>query len=356
MEEAILRKQASVLTDIPRYTIPEEPAVQGAVKPRPFPLVNVLLFLLTLLTTTVAGAYMAGAEISLLHPIDSFALLPAGLSFSLPLMAILLSHELGHYVTSRYHGVDTSLPYFIPAPPQWFIIGTFGAFIRMRQMPRTRRVMFDIGAAGPWAGVILAIPAVLIGLWMSDVGPLDKTGGGLELGNSLLFLGLSRIALGVNPMSVNVNLHPIAFAGWLGLFVTTLNLLPVGQLDGGHVIYALFPRRHRTISMLFVVSCGLMVIVPFALNMQFWMGWLLWGILAIALGLGHPATVDRDTPLDPRRRFAAWATIVLFIATFSPVPIWLSPPEMKPEPEHVQEVIHQVPAHPALPAHVGIRI
>ncbi len=356
-EDAIARKQAPVLTDIPRYAMPEEPVVERVAKPHPFPAANIALFLLTLLTTTTAGAYMAGADISWLHPVDAFAALLAGLSFSLPLMAILLAHEMGHYLTSRYHGVDTSLPYFIPAPPDIFIIGTFGAFIRMREMPRTRRVMFDIGAAGPWAGVILAIPTVLVGLWMSDITPLSRTGGGLELGNSLLFMGLSRIALGVNPATVNVNLHPIAFAGWLGLFVTTLNLLPVGQLDGGHVIYALFPRRHRTISLMFVVSCVLMVIVPLALGLDFWAGWLLWGVLAIALGLGHPATVDRDTPLDPRRRWAAWLTVALFIATFSPVPISFSPPEAKPLPkEHIQEVIHQLPAHAPIPGAVRIRI
>ena len=195
-----------------------------------------------------------------MHPLLAIAALRSGLSFSIPLMVILFAHEMGHYLTSRYHNVDASLPYFIPAPPSIFIIGTFGAFIRMREPARTRRVMFDIGAAGPWAGVMLAIPAVIIGLYLSDVTPLDKSAGGLELGNSLLFLGLSHLVLGVDPSTVNVNLSPIAFAGWIGLLVTTLNLLPVGQLDGGHVIYALFPRRHRTISMLFVVSCVLMVL------------------------------------------------------------------------------------------------
>ncbi len=151
--------------------------------------------------------------------------------------------------------------------------------------------------------------------------PLDKSAGGLELGNSLLFLGLSHLVLGVDPSTVNVNLNPIAFAGWLGLFVTTLNLLPVGQLDGGHVIYALFPRRHRTISVLFVISCVLMVLVPLALGTSFWGGWLIWAVLSMVLGLGHPSTIDRDTPLNPRRALAAWATVALFIVTFSPVPL-----------------------------------
>ena len=327
MDEIVTHKDTpTVLTEIPRYTAPAEPAARALDAPR-IPPLNVALLLLTLLTTTTAGAYMNGEDISFWHPFLAIASLRSGLSFSIPLMMILFAHEMGHYLTSRYHNVDASLPYFIPAPPSLFIIGTFGAFIRMREPARTRRVMFDIGAAGPWAGVMLAIPAVIIGLYLSDVTPLDKSAGGLELGNSLLFLGLSHLVLGVDPSTVNVNLNPIAFAGWLGLFVTTLNLLPVGQLDGGHVIYALFPRRHRTISVLFVISCVLMVLVPLALGTSFWGGWLIWAVLSIFLGLGHPSTVDRDTPLNPRRALAAWATVALFIVTFSPVPLAFVQPE-----------------------------
>ena len=348
MDEIITHKDTpTVLTEIPRYTAPAEPAARSLDAPR-IPPVNLALLLLTLLTTTTAGAYMNGEDISFWHPLHAIVSLRSGLTFSIPLMMILFAHEMGHYLTSRYHNVDASLPYFIPAPPSLFIIGTFGAFIRMRQPARTRRVMFDIGAAGPWAGVMLAIPAVIIGLYLSDVTPLDKSAGGLELGNSLLFLGLSHLVLGVDPSSVNVNLNPIAFAGWLGLFVTTLNLLPVGQLDGGHVIYALFPRRHRTISVLFVISCVLMVLVPLALGINFWGGWLLWAVLSIALGLGHPSTIDRDTPLNPRRALAAWATVALFIVTFSPVPLaFVQPEAVAPTPEnsHSQEIIHHAPQY-----------
>jgi membrane-associated protease RseP (regulator of RpoE activity) len=346
MDEIATHKDTpTVLTEIPRYTAPAERAERVLDRPR-IPALNVALLLLTLLTTTTAGAYMNGEDISFLHPYLAIAALRSGLSFSIPLMLILFAHEMGHYLTSRYHSVDASLPYFIPAPPSLFIIGTFGAFIRMRAPARTRRVMFDIGAAGPWAGVMLAIPAVIIGLYLSDVTPLDKSAGGLELGNSLLFLGLSHLVLGVDPSTVNVNLNPIAFAGWLGLFVTTLNLLPVGQLDGGHVIYALFPRRHRTISVLFVISCVLMVLVPLALGMSFWGGWMLWAVLSIALGLGHPSTIDRDTPLNPRRALAAWLTVGLFIVTFSPVPLTFVQPEApisEPENSHSQEIIHHLP-------------
>ena len=222
-----------ILTDIPRFDYTAARTAQID-KPERIPTVNKVLFGLTALTTTMAGAYMAGGELSLAHPVRAIAELFTGLKFSIPLMAILLFHEMGHYLTARRNDVRATLPYFIPAPfPSLFIIGTFGAFIRMKAPPRSRRVMFDVGAAGPWAGMLLAIPAVMIGLKLSQVGPLDQSGGGLELGNSLLFYGLSRWILGVDLNSVMINLHPIAFAGWIGMFVTALNLLPVGQLDGG---------------------------------------------------------------------------------------------------------------------------
>ncbi len=351
MDELAANREASgVLTEIPRYG----PEISRPVAPARanVPALNLVLFVLTLLTTTMAGAYSSGAELSLFHPIASLAALSTGLSFSIPLMAILLAHEMGHYLTSRRHGVNSSLPYFIPAPfPSYFIIGTFGAFIRMREMPRTRRVMFDIGAAGPWAGVIVAIPCVIIGLHLSQVSPLSaQSGVSLELGNSLMFWGLARWVLGVNPNLVNVTMHPMAFAGWLGLFVTTLNLLPIGQLDGGHVVYTLFPRAHRTISAAFVSTCVMLVIVPLILGYNFWAGWLVWAVLGVALGLGHPSTVDRDTPLDPRRRMAAWLTIILFVSTFVPIPISLSMPET-PEPQAPKsyDVRYQAPATHPLP-------
>src|SRR5580704_17093843 len=332
-----------VLTEIPRY-IPPPPTYQPEVSPAPArrPTANILLFALTLLTTTMAGAYMAGVDHPLLRP----AGLLQGLTFSVPLMAILLFHELGHYITARRNNVSVSLPYFIPAPfPSVFIIGTFGAFIRMKSPPRSRRIMFDVGAAGPWAGMLLAVPAVIIGLQRSEILPLDHSAGGLELGNSLLFLGLARWILGVNPNSVAINLHPIAFAGWIGLFVTALNLLPVGQLDGGHVIYALFGRRHRTISRMFIVVCLLMVVVPYLVGWAFWSGWLLWFVLLLFLGIGHPSTVDVETPLEKPRRLAAWLTIALFIVTFIPVPLSFTPPSVGPQKEGTYEVIHPQPTH-----------
>lgn len=349
MEEFVAHSSAPVLTDIPRYSAPIETI--GPREDRPaIPRLNMALFWITMLTTTMAGSLIAGSEYSLGHPLHSLAALATGLSFSVPLMAILLAHEMGHYMTARANNVDTSLPYFIPAPPLFSLVGTFGAFIRIRQMPRTRRIMFDIGAAGPWAGVIVAIPVVIIGLKLSTVAPLDTNGGaGIQLGNSLLFWALTKVVLGVSPSSASINLHGTALAGWIGLFVTTLNLLPVGQLDGGHVVYALFPRAHSFISKSFVVFCFAMVAIPLVLKRDFWWGWALWGFLAVALGLGHPATVDRDTPLDPFRRRAAWATVALFVLTFMPLPISFSEAPSSQDQQAPQnsgtEVIYHAPAN-----------
>jgi len=350
-----------VLTEIPRFEIPVQPTHaygRPAAPPFKIPRINAVLFILTLLTTTMAGADMAGAPVLLFHP-STLLNLAAGFSFSLPLMLILFSHEMGHYLASRRYGVDASLPYFIPAPmPSIFFIGTFGAFIRMRTPPRTRRAMFDIGAAGPWAGFMVALAATVIGLLRSQVTPLDNSQGGLQLGNSIIFWSVSRIVLGVDPNSVNVNLDPIAFAGWIGLFVTTLNLLPVGQLDGGHVVYSLFgPRRHRTISRLFTLGCLLLVAVPIAAKylfhteIEFWGGWLLWFTIVLFLGLGHPATIDAETPLAGNRRWAAWATIGLFIMTFNPVPFTLLPPTgAPPQQGHSVSVMQHIPPNPHLSA------
>jgi membrane-associated protease RseP (regulator of RpoE activity) len=317
-----------------------------ALPPIRIPRLNLALFLLTLLTTTMAGADSAGAFVTLSAPLQSLINLGAGLSFSIPLMAILLAHEMGHYLTARRHGVEATLPYFIPAPlPSIFFIGTFGAFIRMKSAPRTRRSMFEIGAAGPWAGFAVALLAVILGLKLSKVTPLDTSAGGLNLGNSILFWGVSRVVLGVDPNAVNVDLHPMAFAGWVGLFITALNLLPVGQLDGGHVVYSLLGERvHRTVSRLCWAATALMVVVPYALGYAFWAGWLIWFVLVFFLGLGHPSTIDTHTPLTGTRRIMAWATIALFIVTFSPVPISF----VSPSPSQQQQQEQLDPQSPGI--------
>jgi membrane-associated protease RseP (regulator of RpoE activity) len=277
--------------------------------PRTRPLVHVVLFLATFATTTMAGAAHVGED-----PFGSVSSFLAGLPFSTTLMMILLCHELGHYALALHHRVPTTLPFFIPGPP--FLVGTFGAFIRMYGLPRSRKALFDVGAAGPWAGLVVAIPAVVVGLAWSDVQPLESVhDGGLALGNSILFSTLSEWVLGVHPDSATILLHPVALAGWFGIFVTFLNLLPVGQLDGGHVVYALFGRWHGSIARLFFI-------VVLAMGFLGWQGWFVWAaMLAFALGVQHPDTVDHDTPLDPRRKLAAWATIGVFFLTFMPVPL-----------------------------------
>jgi membrane-associated protease RseP (regulator of RpoE activity) len=276
------------------------------------PLIHIVLFVATFITTAMNGALQVGA-----NPFADPTSIRAGFPFAVTLLSILLFHELGHYTLSLVHGVRATLPYFIPAPP--VLIGTFGAFIRMKSPPPSRRALFDVGAAGPWAGLLVAVPAVLIGLRLSEVRLLPLDEGGLILGDSILFSFLTRLALGTTPADATIVLHPIALAGWFGLFVTVLNLLPVGQLDGGHVAYAMFGRGHRWISRLFLVAIAILGFVG-------WPGWFVWVLLPVVIGVDHPPTRDSLTPLDGRRRLAAWLTVAAFIVTFMPEPISMPRP------------------------------
>ncbi len=273
---------------------------------------HIALFCATLATTSMAGAFQLGAD-----PLSNPASVVAGLPFACTLMAILLCHEMGHYLAARSHGVQASLPYFIPGPP--FLIGTFGAFIRMRAPTANRPVLFDVGAAGPWAGVVVAVPAVIIGLQFSQVSTTIHTGSDLIFGDSLLFSLLTRLSLGVSVNQVTIVPHPIALAGWVGLFVTFINLLPVGQLDGGHISYALFGRYQKWIS-----RCFLVVIL--FLGFQGWSGWLIWAVMLSFLGVDHPPTWDHFSALDLRRRVGGWLTLLLFAITFIPVPFTVTEP------------------------------
>ncbi len=300
------------------------------------PWLHVALFFCTLVTTTAAGALQNGVDL-----FSDPGKIISGLPFAVTLMTILLVHELGHYFMSRYHGVRATLPYFIPVPPQigdtpLSLIGTFGAFIRIKSPPPDRRSLFDVAAAGPLAGLMLAVPAVIVGFRLSTVG-MDKGQGGFTLGSSLLLSFLSRITLGPLPEEANIVMHPIAFAGWIGLLVTAMNLLPVGQLDGGHVAYALFGRRHSWVSRL-----ALVVILSFGF-MGWWYGWLIWGVLLLLLGTRHPPPLDPDVPLDPKRRLIGWLMIAILIITFIPAPFSIQESqESEVEEEHI-------PAQPELP-------
>jgi len=265
---------------------------------------SLLLFLATFLTTLAAGALQQG-----INPLTQPGQLWHGLPFSLTLLLILSAHEFAHYFVSRRHRIDVSLPYFIPAPS---FIGTFGAFIKMKSPLLDRRMLLDIGAAGPLAGIAVALPVLLIGLTLSEVCPaVPETG--VTLGGSLLFSLMTWIVHGQLPAQANLILHPVAFSGWIGLLITCLNLLPVGQLDGGHVAYAVLGQWQRYLARIAIV----MLVV---LGVTGWSGWLVWAIILILMGVDHPPMVYDWIPLDPRRKLVGWITLAFFAATFTPNP------------------------------------
>jgi membrane-associated protease RseP (regulator of RpoE activity) len=273
-----------------------------------FPFLHLFLFILTLFSTLVAGAMQTGTDI-LKEPEKIYK----GLPFALTLMTILLGHEFSHYFASRKHNTKATLPYFIPAPPLISIIGTFGAFIKMKSPIVTRKALIDIGASGPIVGFIISVIVSIVGLSLSKVVAIRETEGALRLGDSLLFSFLSNISLNYQTGSQDILLHPVAFAGWIGLFVTSLNLIPVGQLDGGHIAYALLGEKHVYLSKILVL-----VMVP--LGLLLWAGWAIWAVLLLILGLRHPPVLYREASLDPKRRFIGWLALVIFILTFIPVP------------------------------------
>jgi membrane-associated protease RseP (regulator of RpoE activity) len=238
--------------------------------------------------------------------------LAGGFLFSISLILILGTHEFGHYWASRKNNVRATLPFFIPAPPI-FIAGTFGAFIQIKELIPNRRVLMEIGSAGPIAGFIVAVPTLIVGLFLSEVTPAE-TVHGLTFGSSILLTVLSKLILGVTPFTegVNINLHPVAFAGWIGLFVTALNLLPIGQLDGGHVIYSLFIKRHKILSRLFFI-----LMIPLG---YFWQGWWFWAVMIVLMGFRPAPLVDGSLLLGPRQRAMGYVSILIFLVTFIPVP------------------------------------
>jgi membrane-associated protease RseP (regulator of RpoE activity) len=273
----------------------------------------ILLFCLTMFTTLWAGAYqvntkpVTGAWDFLTKYPDS---LFNGLPFATTLLGILVIHELGHYVLARIHRVPASFPLFIPGPPQF--IGTFGAVIRMRSPIMKRQALFDIGVAGPIAGFIAAVVAVIIGLSFSYVIPKEQVFG-LQLGEPLLLQGFAWLMFGPIPTTHDLVLHPIAFAAWFGFFVTAINLLPLGQLDGGHVAFAVFGRRQRQLAYLTVP-------ILIYLGLTGWPGWIVWVGMAGIVGLAHPPVTDPDVGLGRGRRWVAWGALIIFILTFAPVP------------------------------------
>ena len=271
--------------------------------PRSRPLVHLALLVATLFTTTWAGAVHAGVDV--LRDPGSWT---AGLPYALALLLILGVHEMGHYVVARARRVRVSLPYFIPAP---FFLGTFGAFIRMDADVKDRNDYFDIGVAGPLAGLVVAVLAVVLGA----SAPAGGAGGhGMVPASSFLFALLYQAGGGSEPGAA-VALGPVAFAGWLGLLVTALNLIPVGQLDGGHIAYALWGRERSRV--LGAVVIGSMI----ALGVLYSRHWLMWGLLVwLIAGTAHPPSGNELRPLTPGRKALAWATFGLFLLIILPWP------------------------------------
>jgi membrane-associated protease RseP (regulator of RpoE activity) len=323
--------------------------VEGMPRPGPSrPWINLVLFILTFISVLISGAlYSMGTDTPSSGNIylDVFNNLGKGLPFAISLLAILASHEFGHYLAGRYHHTTVTLPFFIPFPFSAF--GTMGAFIQMKEVPRNRNHLLDIGLAGPLAGLIVAIPVLIIGLSLSKVSAIPAiipTGQQFQIeGNSILYLFLKFITKGQllpSPATYgalgpalywlryfftglpiplggsDVMLHPIAWAGWAGLLVTSLNLIPAGQLDGGHIFYVLFgskgSRRIFPFILLALVGLG------FA-----WNGWWIWAVLILLVGRTYAEPLDQITPLDNKRKFMAWLALIIFILVFIPVPLIL---------------------------------
>lgn len=273
-----------------------------------FPWLHAALFVITFVSTLTVGALHSGIDI-----FKNPSLIYKGLPFSVTLLLILLSHEFSHYTASKKHKVEATLPYFLPAPPIISPFGTFGAFIKMKSPITTRNALMDIGASGPIAGFVVSVVAAVIGLSLSKIMPSVNTEGVIIFGDSLLFSGISKLILGNIPDNHDVFLHPVAFAGWIGFFVTSLNLIPIGQLDGGHIAYALLGEKHVKLSKILI---GLMIVLSFI-----WQGWLIWAVLLLILGFRHPPIIYSEIPLDPRRKLIGWIAFIIFILTFTPIPI-----------------------------------
>jgi membrane-associated protease RseP (regulator of RpoE activity) len=276
---------------------------------------NVVLFLLTCLSTLVAGWFFSGSPTFDALRTSPVLFFLAGVPFAATLLGILGVHEFGHYFTARHYRASVSLPYFIPAPPPLFLFGTLGAIIRMRSPARDRDSLFDIAAAGPLAGLAIALPAVLLGLAWSTVIPIPP-GGHVIFGDSLLMRLFVRLQVGPIPAGMMVYTHPIADAAWAGFFVTALNLFPVGQLDGGRIAYALFGRRHALVGRMTVAATVALGVVTGALN------WFVWaGLVMFLVGFGHQPPIDDITPLSRGRRLLGFLCLLLFILLIPPIPL-----------------------------------
>lgn len=268
--------------------------------------VHIALFLATLASTTFVGGSWDGLPINWLH----------GLWYSVPILVILTCHEFGHYIACRRHDVDATLPYFLPMPllP---LTGTLGAVIKIKEAFPSKKALFDIGVAGPIAGFVALVPFLIYGVAHSRIVPAIHDPNIPLLGEPLLFKAITRMTLGVIPEGLDVAIHPMGFAAWFGMLATALNLMPFGQLDGGHIAYAVFGSKSRYISM---------VTLAIAITLTVWsLSWILTTIMLVVmawfLGFGHPRIYDEHEPLDTKRKLIALAALIIFILCFTPVPI-----------------------------------
>jgi membrane-associated protease RseP (regulator of RpoE activity) len=280
------------------------------------------LFLLTILTTLLVGTHIALNYAQNVPVFDWDAvlvyfrelwqhphLLLLGVPFSFTLLSILLAHELGHYLTCRHYGIRATYPYFIPAPT---LIGTLGAFIRIKSPIVNRRELFDVGISGPLAGFVLAIPALIAATFLARGTMPVATPDSISLGSPVAVILLAKVfRSGINP--AEIILHPVGCAAWVGLFATALNLLPVGQLDGGHILYAVLGDKCRNVSRGFFL-----VLLP--LGYYCWYGWLAWAIILFFLGLRHPMVVEPVEPLGRKRKILTVVAVLILILTFLPAP------------------------------------
>ncbi|MFL5291260.1 MAG: site-2 protease family protein [Myxococcales bacterium] len=307
------------------------PGTLGSLRP---PALNLALLALTAASAFLAGAFLTDTQ---LPPPTATESVRHGLAFSGALIAILLAHEMGHFVFARRHGVDATWPFFIPAP-MLSLIGTLGAVIKLRSLPRTRRALIDIGASGPIAGFVVTLPVLYLGLRLSTPVPAEAAPGRwtlfdaalaffrdgqvlhlrneFDIGRPLAMVLLEKLVPAV-PDGMTLALHPVAIAGWFGLLLTALNLLPLGQLDGGHCLYAVSPRLHQALSiplsaLLFVLG----IVTPF-------FGWTLWGLVMGLFLSHHPPLQEPEEKLSPGRKWVALATVLLFVSCFVPVPVAL---------------------------------
>ena len=298
----ILRRYCRILNMDPRVTSMAEQQVQ---EKKDTPLwVHIALFLATLVTTTLAGA---GSYESVLSIITS------GLPFSITIMTILLAHEMGHFLTARHFGMKATLPYFIPFPS---LIGTMGAVIKIKSPMRSNRALLLVGAMGPVTGFVLSLIAVIAGIYFSEIRQLPALTGDMAMpvfGDSILFASVTYLVHGPIPPGYDIFLSPYAWAGWIGCLVTSLNLMPLGQLDGGHILYALIGRKQLYVG--WAVFGGL-VALSFV-----WPGWLVWVFITLFfLMIGHPVIRD-NTALSRNEKLLGWSCVVIFLLTFIPVPV-----------------------------------